>query len=299
MAVVVTGSAGFIGSHLVEALAGRGHDVVGIDRRAGTPPAAAAEIIADLVADEPSVRGALRSAEAVWHLAGCPGVRDSASDIEHRRRLDNVVAGARVIAATPSSTPLVVVSSSSVYGGAVHEGRLRPSRESDPLRPLGGYARSKTALEHLARHRESLGGNVAIARPFTVAGARQRPDMAFARWIEAARSESPLVILGSSERMRDVTDVRDVVTGLVRIVECNAQGVFNLASGVSRSLTEMAWAVSQVLGVPGARRIEPPGADEVAVTWASIDRARDVLDFEPNTDLVDIVRHQVAAEVLL
>jgi nucleoside-diphosphate-sugar epimerase len=295
MSFVVTGAAGFIGSHLVEALAANGHEVVGIDRRAGVPVAARHEIIADLASASAVVGDVLAEADAVWHLAGCSGVRTTGPDVEARRHRDNVVAGANVLAATPPAVRVVVVSSSSVYGGAVHDGVLRPSRENDALRPIGGYARSKTILEDVARHRAGDGGAVTIVRPFTVAGERQRADMALARWIKDASEGRPLTILGSPGRMRDLTDVADVVGGLMGIVERDAGGTFNLGAGSPRSLTEMASAVCDVLGTECRFNVAPAGPEEVAATWASIDRARHLLDYEPRTDLADIVRRQVAA----
>jgi len=295
MSFVVTGAAGFIGSHLVAALAAAGYEVVAIDRRAGVPAAARYGITADLAEQSDVVDDALAGADAVWHLAGCPGVRTTGPDIEERRRRDNVAAGKNVLAAVPSTVRVVVVSSSSVYGGAVHEGVLSPSRETDPPRPVGGYARSKVALEDLAHRRAAAGGKVTIARPFTVAGERQRPDMALAKWIRAASEGRPLTILGSPGRMRDVTDVADVVAGLVRMVERDEGGIFNIGGGRPLSLTEMASAVCGVLGVECRFNVHPAGPEEVAATWASIDRARRRLDYEPGTDLTAIVRRQIAA----
>ena len=299
MSFVVTGAAGFIGSHLVEALAAAGYDVVGIDRRAGVPAAARREIIADLSIPSAAVDDVLAEAEAVWHLAGCPGVRSTGGDVASRRRTDNVLAGTAVMAATPFRTRIVVVSSSSVYGGALHDGVLRPSREDDPLRPVGGYARSKAALEEVALRRAEGGGAVTVVRPFTVAGERQRPDMAIARWIDDCTAGRPLTLLGSPGRMRDLTDVRDVVIGLVRIVERDAGGTFNLGAGAPRSLTEMAAAVCDVLGEECRFNVQPAGPEEVPATWASIDRARRELDYEPASDLTAIVRRQVEALLTL
>jgi nucleoside-diphosphate-sugar epimerase len=295
MSFVVTGAAGFIGSHLVEALASAGHDVIGIDRRAGIPAAARHEILVDLAFESPDVRDALATADAVWHLAACPGVRTTGPDIEARRHRDNVVAGANVLAAVQPAVRVVVVSSSSVYGGALHNGVLSPSREEDPLSPVGGYARSKLALEELARGRAASGGAVTIVRPFTVAGERQRPDMAIARWIRAASEGRPLTILGSPGRTRDVTDVADVVTGLIRIVERDADGTFNLGAGSPRSLIELAGAVCDVLEVACRFDVKPAGPEEVVATWACLDRAREVLGYDPRTDLTAIVRRQAAA----
>jgi nucleoside-diphosphate-sugar epimerase len=190
---------------------------------------------------------------------------------------------------------VVVVSSSSVYGGAVHDGVLRPSREDDPIRPIGGYARSKAALELLARRRADAGGAVTIVRPFTVAGERQRPDMALARWIRAASEGRPLTIFGAPGRMRDVTDVADVVAGLVSIVQRGIGGTVNLGAGRPRSLTEMASAVSEVVDTECRFNLAPAGSDEVTATWASTERARREFGYEPSTDLTAIVRRQVAA----
>jgi len=152
--VVVTGSSGFIGAHLVAALTAAGQEVVAIDRR----PAAAAdhvvEIVADLLDIDDAVETALRTSDAVFHLAGCPGVRDDAPDVAHRRWRDNVLATERVLAAVPLRTPLVVTSSSSVYGGALSRG----CREADALRPQGGYAASKVAAERRCAARMATGG---------------------------------------------------------------------------------------------------------------------------------------------
>lgn len=146
MTVVVTGSSGFIGSHLCNALLDGGEELVGIDR---VPSTRVPTIRTDLAAPSPEALDALAGAEAVWHLAARPGIRDRGRGIEAQRHRDNVVAAANVLNAVPLHTALVVTSSSSVYGGSRHAGIERPSRESDPLRPQGGYASSKVAMERL------------------------------------------------------------------------------------------------------------------------------------------------------
>ncbi|MFL6129504.1 MAG: NAD-dependent epimerase/dehydratase family protein [Mycobacteriales bacterium] len=302
MAVVVTGAAGFLGRALVAALAADGVPVVAVDRRPGAgwsadlPPAdhpgrgsgAVTALRADLLAGDPAVQAALREADAVFHLAGRPGVRDTGPAAEAARVRDNVAATAAVLAAVPPATPLVVTSSSSVYGGAAG----RPSREADPLRPLGGYARSKAAVEALCAAR---GGAVTVLRPFTVAGEGQRPDMALARWIAAARAGRPLRVLGSPARTRDVTDVRDLVRALRLAAERDVRGVLNVGTGRPRTLAELAAAVCRALGAPAELVLEPAVAVEPAASWADTTLLRRRLGFVPVTELDELVARQAAA----
>lgn len=297
MAVVVTGSAGFVGSHLVERLAASGEEVVGIDRRGGTPDCAAHEVIADLASCQLDgiVGDVLREADAVFHLASLPGVRGRGKGLELQRHLDNVVAGERVLDRVPPEVPVVVTSSSSVYGGAIHTGRLRASRESNPLAPRGGYACSKVELERRCRARAARGGLVSIARPFTVAGERQRADMAISRWLEAAAAGQPVRVFGGLDRSRDVTDVRDVVEGLARMAVREIAGVVNLGSGTSRRLGEILEVVVAVLGRDTEVVLEAAANDEVPHTLADTSRLRALLGVEPSTDLVSIVRRQAIA----
>jgi nucleoside-diphosphate-sugar epimerase len=293
LTVVVTGSSGFIGSHLCSALLARSEEVVGIDR---TPSSLVPTIRTDLAAPSDEALDALSGAGVVWHLAACPGIRDRSPDIESRRRRDNVVAAAAVLDAVPLRTPLIVTSSSSVYGGSrLQNGAERPSREDDPLRPRGGYARSKVAMERLCRRRAARGGRVSIARPFTVAGERQRSDMAIATWIEAIRSDEVVSMLGSPDRTRDVTDVRDVVRGLIAMAEREIPGVLNLGSGAAYSLAEIVRAVSGALGLPAFIQVVPAPSDEVPATRADTTRCRQLLGITFETDLRAIVERQVAA----
>ncbi len=291
MTVVVTGSSGFIGRHLAAALANRGHVVVGIDRRPGERLPEGGEIVADLHDSDEVLETALREATAVFHLAGCPGVRDHAPDVAHRRWHDNVLATERVLAAVPPHTPLVVTSSSSVYGGASGRG----CRETDVLKPRGGYAHSKVAVERLCAARIALGGKVAIARPFTVAGEYQRDDMAFAQWIESARRGDPLRILGSPARTRDVTDVRDVARALVLLAERGVTGPVNIGTGRAHRLDALAAVVAELTGAETAIDVVPADPDEVVHTRADTTKLRRLTGFVPHTDLRALIARQFAA----
>lgn len=290
MVAVVTGAAGFIGRTLVRALAERG-EVVGVDRLPQPPVPGLTRITADLLDGDPAVLGALAGADAVHHLAGCPDVRDRRCDVAHRRYRDNVLATAAVLAAVPPDTALVVTSSSSVYGGARGG---RPSRESDRLRPRGGYARSKVLVEQLCAQRARAGGRVTVVRPFTVAGEGQRPGMALARWITAARAGEPLTLLGSPERTRDLTDVRQVAAALIDLASSEPRDTVNLGTGVGRSLGELVDAVARALGVPVRTVVTPAHPDEVGHTLADTRVLRGVIGWVPSTDPDALVARQLA-----
>ena len=295
MTVVVTGAAGFIGRHLVAALSAQGHPVVGIDRRPDIAPGAAVALVADLCDDNPDVAAALHNADAVFHLAAFPGVRDDGVDADARRRRDNVDATRCVLAAVPLDVPLVVTSSSSVYGGSDGDA----SRETDTPRPLGAYAESKLDAERLCAKRVSRGGLVAVARPFTVAGEGQRPDMAISRWLAAASTGEPLRILGSPLRTRDVTDVRHVVEGLIRMADRGVRSTVNLGTGRAVTLQAMAQAVADAVGVQLSMVQAPAGRQEPPATLADTRRCQSLLGFVPTTDIRDLVARQLAATRLL
>lgn len=293
--VVVTGAAGFIGGHLIDHLRRGGHTVTGIDRRAAMP-VTVTPLVADLAVADDRVAATLGRADAVFHLAGCPGVRTAAPDIARRRWRDNVESTQRVLAAVPADIPVVVASSSSVYGGAMRRaGRLRPSHEDDPLRPRGGYARSKAALEGVCAERVARGGCVAVARLFTVGGAGQRSDMALARWLQAVRTGQPVEVYGSLARCRDITDVRGAVAGLARLAERHVPATVNLGTGQPHTLAEILDAVGAAAGRDPRVRVVPVGDEEPAATLADTRRCDGLLGGAPTTDLPELVRWQATA----
>lgn len=292
-AVVVTGASGFVGGHVVEALLAAGERVVTVDRVPAPSHLAGTEhLTVELTHGGPALTAALRDAAAVIHLAGCPGVRDTAHDVADRRQRDNVVATAAVLASTPRRRQVVVASSSSVYGGSAWS---RPSRESDPVRPRGGYARSKLSAERLCARRADAGGAVVVARPFTVAGERQRPDMALSLWIEAASAGLPLRFLGSGLRTRDVTDVRDVARALVALALGGAGGTVNIGTGRAHTLDELADAVCAAVGRDVPRVVVPARPEEARDTLADTRRLDELVGFVPRTDLHALVARQLAA----
>lgn len=295
--VVVTGAAGFAGRHVVAALLGAGHAVLGIDRRPWATLPGEDRAITDLL--DHDARPLLGRAAAVVHLAGCPGVRDDRPDAGRWRWRDNVLAGQVVLDAVPETTPLVTVSSSSVYGGAGHPAAPRPCHEDDPRRPRGGYARSKAAFEDLCTAARARGRRVAVLRPFTVAGEGQRPDMALARWIDAVRAGRPVHVFGSLERRRDVTDVRDLARAVLAALDRDVDDVVNVGTGHAHRLGDLVAAVEAAVGRPADVHVTSADAEEVPTTRADTTRCRDRLGFVPTTHLTSLVARQAAPTPVL
>jgi nucleoside-diphosphate-sugar epimerase len=291
---VVTGAAGFIGRILVGELARRG-PVVAIDRLPMAPSDGVTAITADLLDHTPEVRAALAGAEVVYHLAGCPDVRDPRPDAKQLRYRDNVLATAAVLSTVPPDVPLVVTSSSSVYGGTTAG---RPCTETDPPRPRGGYARSKHLVERLCEGRLQVGGLVCVTRPFTVAGEGQRPGMAVSRWIAAVHAGRPLPLYGNPLRSRDITDVRDTARALAGLGAARANGLVNIGTGVGHTIERIATIVCRVLGVAPRFVIEPGHPAEVEHTLAETSRLRALLGWVPHTDIDALVVRQVEATLV-
>jgi nucleoside-diphosphate-sugar epimerase len=295
VSVVVTGAAGFVGRATVAELCRRGADVVTLDRHPlPAIPAATGSCLAltgDLLDRDDLADTALRTASAVLHLAGCPGVRDSSPDVARRRRRDNVEATRRVLHAVPLDVPVVVASSSSVYGGSCG----RPSLECDALAPLGGYARSKVLVEELCAERARRGGLVTVVRPFIVVGENQRADMAIARWLRAAQNGRPLQVFGSLDRSRDFTDVREVARVLACLTERAPGGVLNIGTGKRRPLRQVVAAVAETIGDSVRTVVTPAASVEPAETWADTELLEKAVGFVPVTDLRDVVRRAAAS----
>src|SRR4051795_9539076 len=217
---LVTGCAGFIGSHLTESLPADGHEGLGVDcfndnyRRADKRAnlALAREygtfelVHGDLV--DLDVAALIEHVDAIYHLAGEPGVRSSWGARFDRYTHHNVAATQRLLEAMPAGKRFVYASSSSVYGDAL---ALPTSEETTP-RPLSPYGVTKLAAEHLTvLYGEEQGLDTVALRYFSVYGPRQRPDMAFRRFCEAIVAGSPIEVYGDGGQSRDFTYVHDVV----------------------------------------------------------------------------------------
>ena len=302
MRVVVTGAAGFIGSHLCERLLADGRDVTGID--AFTRFYARSDKEANIAAlrDAPRFRLAernlligglaleLEGAAAVCHLAGRPGVRGGAEAIFEAGNVQTTEAVMRAACAA-GVRRVVLGSSSSVYGTA-----SGPVAENAQPRPLSPYGRSKLRAERLAhRLAANLGIELVVLRYFTVYGPRQRPDMAFARFIAAAIAGEPMPLLGDGRQRRDFTYVTDACDATALALDHGQPGAtYNVSGGRAAPLSEAFGLLAAALDRPVELHRAPRDVREPQSTEADLRRAAAELGWRPSVGLDEGVRRQVA-----
>lgn len=304
--VVVTGAAGFIGSHTCERLVARGHRVTGVDSfdsylyPAEVKRATAADL-ARLPADKfQLVTADIRDASAitaviddkvdvVCHLAALAGVRPSIA--EPLRYLQTNIEGTGVVIERMRAVGLqrlVFASSSSVYG----------SRDADAgafvedypcLTPASPYAATKRANElQLWTYRALFGLGVYALRFFTVYGPRQRPDMAIHKFTKAIDAGAPIVLFGDGSSRRDYTYIEDIVDGVVASIERvqpEAYEIINLGGTATTSLRNLVAILESTIGKQAQIEWQPDQPGDVPITYANIARATQLLDFHPRTDI--------------
>lgn len=298
MRILVTGSAGFVGSHLARRLVREGHDVVGVDclrddydvalKKANLAWVAEAGRFdqRDLDLSVEPLDGLLDGIDIVFHLAGRPGVRSSWGDGLALYTRDNIVATERLLVAAAGVGRFVLASSSSVYGEAVRY----PSREDDRPGPHSPYGITKLAAEHLAvAHARNDGLSTVALRYFSVYGPRQRPDMGLRRLFAAAESGRAFRRFGDGTQVRDLTFVDDVVEATVAAgLRAAAPGtVLNVAGGSQVTLRELIGRVTDLTGRPIAIDEQPAQPGDVSRTGGDTTRAREVLGWRPRTTLDD------------
>ena len=294
MRFLVTGAAGFIGSHLVEALLAAGHEVRGVDAFTDYYDPALKEENAsglgvdrlDLAEDDLDLDGV----DGVFHLAGQPGVRASwGADFElYVRR--NVLATQRLFErAAGAGTRVVFASSSSVYGDA----EAYPTPEDTPPRPISPYGITKLACEHLAHAYGRAGLDAVTLRYFTVYGPRQRPDMAFTALVTALAEDRTFRLFGDGGAARSFTYVGDAVEATIAAIERGKAGTtYNVGGGDEATMSEAIALAERVSG--RSLRVErlPAQAGDVRRTLADVTRARDDLGWAPTTALEEGLRAQ-------
>ncbi len=303
MRVVVTGAAGFIGSHLSERLLAQGHDVVGIDSFSDYYSRAAkgrnletarkdrrfSFTTVDLAEDDLSP--AIEGAEVIYHLAGRPGVRAAMMQFDQYWR-ENVVATHRLLEAVKDRglKCLVYAGSSSVYGDA----EVFPTAETALPAPLSPYGVTKLAGEHLSYvYWKNFQVPAVRLRYFSVYGPRMRPDLMLSRAMQAMREGGTFDVYGDGEQTREFTYVADAVEGTILVAERGTPGeLYNLGGGSSVTVNHALDLLAETAGMELNRRhVERQAADH-RNAGASITRARMKLGWEPRTSLRDGLARQ-------
>lgn len=297
--VVVTGAAGFIGSHLCERLLADGHEVIGIDsftdyyerdRKEANLQAARQHPAFKLVEADLVTAGLsqpLTGASVVFHLAGQPGVRPSWGSQFDRYVQANIVATQRLLETLRESPVkrLIFASSSSIYGDA----EMFPTKETALPRPVSPYGMTKLAAEHLAFvYMRNFGIPATSLRYFTVYGPRQRPDMAFCRFMEALVENQEIGIFGDGEQTREFTYISDAIDGTVKAASADVTGqIINLGGGSRVSVNRVLDTLEDISQIKARRKYLPVAPGDPRHTGASINLARERLGWEPRVSLRD------------
>lgn len=301
---LVTGCAGFVGSHLSERLLERGDTVRGVDaftdyyersvKEGNLSALREAEGFEFAEADlaEEALGPLLDGVDGVFHLAAQPGVRGSWGATFAVYARDNLVATQRLFeAAAGAGRRVVFASSSSVYGNA----ETYPTTEDLEPKPVSPYGVTKLTCEHLARvYGESFGLDVIALRYFTVYGPRQRPDMAFTRIAKALASGDRFTVMGTGEQSRDFTYVADAVAATLLSMERGTAGaVYNVGGGQEASLREIIELGERLSGRTLNVVNEPAAAGDVTRTAANTSRIRVDTGWEPEVPLEEGFRSQL------
>jgi len=295
MKALVTGGAGFIGSHLVELLLSRGCEVLVIDslatgRRSQVPEEAI--FLQGDVCDTNLLAKALPGCEVVFHLAAVSSVQDSLDRPIEVHNTNLTATLGLLEAAVRHKVPRFVFSSSAaIYGDTGGE----PAREDMIPKPMSHYAVQKLASEHYCRVYHRLHGLETVClRYFNVYGPRQRADSPYsgviAKFIEAARAGQHITIFGDGEQTRDFCHVKDVALANFLAATQDASkvacSVFNLGTGISTSINELARLVGSIFGTGAVPIVHKPARDaEIRHSRASKEAACGNLHWRPTSTL--------------
>ena len=297
--ILVTGSAGFIASHVVRLLLGAGKHVVGFDNLNNAYDTRLKEWRLEQLEDHSGFtfhqvdiadENALAEVwgderfDAVINLAARAGVRQSVRDpqVYFRSNVRGLVNVLNLCKASGVSK-IIQASTSSLYGAH----NPRPFKEdADISKPLSPYAASKGAAEMLSHSYHHLHGlEITILRYFTVYGPAGRPDMSIFRFIQWIAEERPVELYGDGEQERDFTFVEDIARGTVAALDCPGFEVINLGGDKPYRMLDLIEAIEQRLGKKARIHQGPEAPGDVRSTWADISKAERLLGWKPETDL--------------
>jgi nucleoside-diphosphate-sugar epimerase len=307
MRIVITGAAGFVGSHLCERLVADGHQVVGIDGIIEESYAAQQkrDNVRSLV-DEPSfalheidlrrdpLDDIVDGADAIVHLAAMPGLPVSWERLDLYTTCNLLATGRLIDAATKASVRRFVhVSTSSVYG------KFAVGDESQPLRPASPYGLTKLAAENLLlSHFQSFGFPVLILRYFSIYGPRQRPDMAYHIFIESVLDGAPITVFGDGQQARSNTYVGDCVDATVAALDRGRTGeAYNVGGGELLKLCDAIDIIGELTGRTPVIERAPERPGDQRITQADTTKARDELGYQPHVAPRDGLARQLAWHV--
>lgn len=306
MTILVTGAAGFIGSHLCDTLLTDGHRVIGLDNFDPFYPAPVKWSNVRWALSHPAFKleeGDIRDrqllrriftqqpVDVVIHLAAKAGVRPSI--LQPSEYFDVNVNGTLQILESMAETRvkrLLFASSSSVYGNQAKTPFSETDEVSHPISPYAASKRSGELLAHTYHH--LYGMDVACLRLFTVYGPRQRPDLAIHKFAQLALDNKPIPLYGDGKTRRDYTFVADIVQGMRQMLELPAWGyeIFNLGGGRPVTLTDMVHALEIALGRTLEIQFMPKQPGDVEQTFADISKAFRYFGYRPRVDLPEGVR---------
>jgi len=295
ISAIVTGCAGFIGSHLVEKLLEKNWDVTGIDNFHPYYSRKLKESNLINAKKNPNfefVEGSILSKENllklpekvnyVFHFAAIAGVRNSLKHPDEYFKI-NVDGTRNVLERYKQVDKFIFASSSSVYGNLQPD--EFPVKEDHPLNPISPYGESKKKAEELClRYFKDFKKKIAVLRFYTVYGPRQRPDEAFTKFIRLTQSNKPIPVYGDGTKQRDFTFVSDIVNGAILTV-LKGEGIYNLGTGKPITLNQMISALAKSIGKKIKRNQLPSPEGDVEKTHADISKAQDELGYFPEYTL--------------
>jgi nucleoside-diphosphate-sugar epimerase len=302
MKLLVTGAAGFIGSHLCERLLELGHDVVGLDAFIPFYPRPLKEANLAQVKSHPRFRfheidlrtgdlgGVVSDVDAVFHLAAMPGLPLSWVDFEGYWTC-NALATKRLLEAVQKHAPrlrrFLHISTSSVYG------KFASGDETLPTKPISPYGVTKLAAEHLCRaYGDTFGIPVVVLRYFSVYGPRQRPDMGYQKFIQALATGAPITVFGDGHQVRGNTYVSDCVAATVAALEAPVGETYNLGGAEMVSVWDILNLLKTITGKTPDIRREPERPGDQRHTFADCTKAARQLGWTPQVSLADGLAQQ-------